>query len=113
MSFGRNPHVAKAQAAEQKAQLAKDNSARTLAWREAARQWERASERENSDAKKQDYAARAREARDQADGVANEDTANPAFAAPATQAEQDRQAGLDLDAEPTEPNVAGPARWLN
>ena len=68
MSFGKNPHVAKAQAAEQKAQLARDEAARTLAWREAARLWDRAAERENHDARKQDYAARAEAARAAADG---------------------------------------------
>lgn len=68
MSFGRNPHVAKAQAAEQKARDAKDDAARTLAWREAARQWDRAAERENNDKKRVEYAQQAEVARANADG---------------------------------------------
>jgi len=46
MSFSRNPHVAKAEACEQKALDASDSSARVSAYREAARLWERAAERE-------------------------------------------------------------------
>jgi hypothetical protein len=68
MSFGRNPHVAKAQAAEQKAQAARDEGARVLAWREAARLWDRAAEREAQDKKKREYEASAEAARAQADG---------------------------------------------
>lgn len=63
MSFGRNPHVAKAEAAEQKASEAADQAARNLAWLEAGRQWERAAERER-DAKRRDgYTDRAEIAR--------------------------------------------------
>lgn len=68
MSFGRNPHVAKAQAAEQKAQVARDDSARALAWREAARLWDRAAEREVQDKKKREYEQLAEAARSRADG---------------------------------------------
>lgn len=68
MSFGRNPHVTKAQAAEQKARDAKDDAARTLAWREAARQWDRAAEREKNDKRRLEYTSAAEEARAQADG---------------------------------------------
>ena len=46
MSFGKNPHVAKAEAAEEKALAAGDSSAREQAWLEAGRQWERAADRE-------------------------------------------------------------------
>lgn len=67
MSFGRNPHVAKAEAAEQKAQCAKDVSACEQAWREAARLWERAAERETQDARRQQYAEKAEAARANAD----------------------------------------------
>ena len=70
MSFGKNPFVAKAQAAEQKAQLARDEAARTLAWREAARLWDRAAEREVSEARKQEYADKAEAARAAADADA-------------------------------------------
>ena len=51
MSFGRNPHVAKADAAELKAESATDDVAYEQAWREAAHQWERAAGREK-DAKR-------------------------------------------------------------
>ena len=68
MSFGRNPHVAKAQAAEQKAQAARDDSARSLAWREAARQWDRAAEREQQDKRRREYEQLASDARARADG---------------------------------------------
>lgn len=63
MSFGRNPHVAKAEAEEQKARCAKDTSACKFAWREAARQWERAADREADDKRRQTYADRAEAAR--------------------------------------------------
>ncbi len=46
MSFGRNPHVAKALAAVQKAEAAPDQNARARAYHEAARLWDRAAERE-------------------------------------------------------------------
>jgi hypothetical protein len=67
MSFGRNPHVAKAQAAEQKAQDAKDAGAYEHAWREAGRLWERAAEREPDGKRRTQYAANAETARANAD----------------------------------------------
>jgi hypothetical protein len=68
MSFGRNPHVAKAEAAELKATSARDDTAREQAWREAARQWERAADREQNDKRKAEYSQRADAARATADG---------------------------------------------
>lgn len=73
MSFGRNPHLAKAQAAEQKAADAVDAPARVLAYREAAHQWERAAGRENPGKKRAEYeqnAARNRELADAPEGDA-------------------------------------------
>lgn len=67
MSFGRNPHVAKAEAAEQKALNAKDGLARTQAWREAAHYWQRASDRETDAKRKQQYVDKADVARATAD----------------------------------------------
>ena len=67
MSFGRNPHVAKAEAEEQKALSATDDSAYELAWREAARQWDRATDRETDDKRRQAYTERAEAARANAD----------------------------------------------
>jgi hypothetical protein len=67
MSFGRNPHVAKAEAAEHKALSASDAVAYEHAWREAGRQWERAADRETDAKRKQQYAANAERARATAD----------------------------------------------
>jgi hypothetical protein len=55
MSFGKNPHVAKAELAEQKAREARDEIAREQAWLEAARRWDRAAERETDAKRKQAY----------------------------------------------------------
>jgi hypothetical protein len=71
MSFGRNPHVAKAEAEELKARSAKDSHAFELAWREAARQWDRAAERETDDKRRQQYEEKAAAARATADGSRN------------------------------------------
>lgn len=70
MAFGRNPHVPKAQAAEQKAEDAPDDAARTRALREAAHQWDRAAEREPPGKRRQEYEGRASRNRDLADGDA-------------------------------------------
>jgi hypothetical protein len=67
MSFGRNPHVSKAEAAEQKAAGAKDATAREHAWREAGRLWERAADRETDAKRRQSYTANAERARASAD----------------------------------------------
>jgi len=69
MSFGRNPHVAKAEAAEQKALDARDPGAAEQAWREAGRLWERASEREPAGKRRLAYTANAANARARADGA--------------------------------------------
>jgi hypothetical protein len=68
MSFGRNPHVAKAEAEEQKALGARDAKAAELAWREAARQWDRAAARETDAKRKDELTAKAEAARAKADG---------------------------------------------
>lgn len=81
MSFGKNPHVAKATAAEQKAQAASDDAARALAWREAARHWERAAEREQVDKRRAEYTRNADAARAQADGEVEADPSNGAAVA--------------------------------
>ena len=72
MSFGRNPHVAKAEAEEQKAVTARDAQAAELAWREAARQWDRAAARETDPKRKDEHTARAEAARAKADGGGDE-----------------------------------------
>jgi len=67
MSFGRNPHVAKAEAAELKAQSAQDDAAYEQAWREAARLWERAADREKDGRRRALYSGNADSAREAAD----------------------------------------------
>lgn len=67
MSFGRNPHVAKAETAEQKAQEAKDAGSYERAWRDAAHCWDRAAARESDSKRKATYAANAERARTTAD----------------------------------------------
>jgi hypothetical protein len=67
MSFGRNPHVAKAEAAEQKAADARDDATYEQAWREAGCQWERAAERETDAKRRALYTERCEAARAAAD----------------------------------------------
>jgi hypothetical protein len=67
MSFGRNPHVAKAEAAEQKALATTDELAYERLWREAAHLWERAADRETDAKRRLHYAANAERARASAD----------------------------------------------
>ncbi|MEO8706430.1 MAG: hypothetical protein ABI867_40745 [Kofleriaceae bacterium] len=67
MGFGKNPQVAKAEAAELKASTAKDSTAYEHAWREAGRQWERAANRESDPKRKTLYTANAERARETAD----------------------------------------------
>ena len=70
MAFGRNPHVPKAQAAEQKARDAGDDDARIRAFRDAAHQWDRAAEREPPGKRRDEYQRNAALARASADGSA-------------------------------------------
>jgi hypothetical protein len=69
MSFGRNPHVAKAEAAELKASAARDGIAREQAYRDAAHQWERAASRESDAKRKQLYEEKAATLRASADAA--------------------------------------------
>jgi hypothetical protein len=66
MSFGKNPRVAKAELAEQKAHEARDEVAREQAWLEAARRWDRAADRETDAKRKQRYFDKAEQARQHA-----------------------------------------------
>jgi hypothetical protein len=70
MGFGRNPHVPKAQVAEQKAADAADDIARAQAYRDAAHQWDRAAERENPGRQRDEYTRKAEANRMLADGGA-------------------------------------------
>ena len=73
MSFGRNPHVAKATLAEQKAQDAPDQNAKERAFREAAHLWDRAAEREKPGKQRTVYEQNAIRNRELADGGPAED----------------------------------------
>lgn len=59
MGFGRNPYVAKAQTAEQKAEEAADETSRARLYREAAHEWDRAAEREKPGKARSEYEAHA------------------------------------------------------
>jgi hypothetical protein len=75
MSFGRNPHAAKASLAEQKAIDAEDAIARARAYREAAHLWDRAADREKPGKMRDQYERNANKNRALADGDASpEDT---------------------------------------
>jgi hypothetical protein len=67
MGFGKNPHVAKAVTAEQKATEATDDGSRIRALRDAAHQWDRAAERENPGARRTEYEGNATRNRELAD----------------------------------------------
>jgi hypothetical protein len=87
MSFGKNPYVAKAEAAEQKAADASDEPSRLRALREAAHEWDRAAVREKPGKRRDEYARRAEENRALADA---EPEARPAPSAPRRDAPPDR-----------------------
>ena len=80
MAFGRNPHVPKAEAAEQKALDAPDEIARKRALRDAAHLWDRAAEREMPGKRRVEYEQKAERLRAQADGAAPEDDGEPHIA---------------------------------
>ena len=78
MSFGRNPHVSKAEIAEQKAIDAADDIARVQAQRDAAHQWDRAAEREKPGKMRALYEANAERNRGLADGSSDRGSAKTA-----------------------------------
>lgn len=73
MAFGKNPHVVKAQAAQQKADDAPDPLSRVRLLREAAHQWDRAAAREMPGKRRVEYEGLAARARGLADGGAQEE----------------------------------------
>lgn len=77
MSFGRNPHVAKAEAAELKATDATDDASRKRALYEAAHAWDRAAEREKPGKYRDNYVANAERNRAEAEGETVEEEAPP------------------------------------
>ena len=80
MSFGKNPYLAKAQAAELKASEAADSGAQARAYREAAHEWERAAGREPPGKRRTEYEQNALRNRQLADG--EEKAAEDVVAAP-------------------------------
>jgi hypothetical protein len=70
MSFGKNPYLAKAQAAELKAGDAPDPAAQARAYREAAHEWERAAGREPPGKRRTEYEQNALRNRELAEGDA-------------------------------------------
>jgi hypothetical protein len=106
MSFGTNPHLAKARAAQQKAEEAEDSHARAMAYREAAHQWERAAAREKPGKRRSEYEQSAEQNRALADAAdtSSLDVAEvPAAEVPAAQSQPSA-------ASSTVPNL--PARRL-
>lgn len=77
MSFGRNPHVAKAEAAELKATEASDEASRKRALYEAAHAWDRAAEREKPGKYRDSYVANAERLRAEAEGESVEEAPPP------------------------------------
>lgn len=75
MGFGRNPYIAKAQAAEQKAADATDDASRVRAYRDAAHEWSRAADRERPGKQRDELQQNAAKNRALADG-AGADTEN-------------------------------------
>lgn len=80
MSFGRNPHVPKAEAAEQKAADASDSMARAAAYRDAAHQWDRAASREKPGKYRAEYEANAERNRALADGASGDESGSESAA---------------------------------
>lgn len=69
MSFGKNPYVPKAEAAEQQAQEASDAGSQVRAFRDAAHQWDRAAGREKPGKKRTEYEQNAARNREQAEAA--------------------------------------------
>ena len=82
MSFGKNPYVNKAQAAELKATEAPDDGARARAYREAAHEWDRAAAREPPGKRRAEYEQNAERNRQLAEGDQAEESASEAPPAP-------------------------------
>ena len=80
MSFGKNPYVLKAQAAELLAERARDEMSRARAHREAAHEWDRAADREKPGARRDEYLESATRHRELAEsGSVAEDEVEEAF----------------------------------
>ena len=78
MGFNQNPFVAKATAAVQKAEAARDSGARAQAWLEAAHLWERAADREKNAKRVTEYQKNAEVAREASEQPSAEVAETPA-----------------------------------
>jgi hypothetical protein len=78
MGIGRNPFVAKAQAAEAKALAAGDVGSKVRAYLEAAHQWDRAAAREKEGKRRAEYEANAETARERSAAATQEPAPSPA-----------------------------------
>jgi hypothetical protein len=78
MGIGRNPFVAKAEAAEAKAQQATDVGSEVRVYLEAARLWDRAAAREKEGKRRAELEARAASAREHADAATQKPAPSPA-----------------------------------
>ena len=78
MGFGRNPHVAKAEAAQAKAQEATDVASEVRAYLEAAHLWDRAAAKEKDGKRRAEYEANAAAARERSTAAEQKPAASPA-----------------------------------
>ena len=78
MGFGRNPHVAKAEAAQAKAQEATDVVSEVRAYLEAAHLWDRAAAKEKDGKRRTEYEANAAAARERSTAATQKPAASPA-----------------------------------
>jgi len=78
MGFGRNPHVAKAEAASAKAQEATDVASERRAYLEAAHFWDRAAAKEQDGKRRAEYEANAEVARERSDAATQKPAASQA-----------------------------------
>jgi len=69
MGFGRNPHVAKAEAAQVKAQEATDVGSEVRAYLEAAHLWDRAAAKEKDGKRRAEHEANAVAARERSEAA--------------------------------------------
>jgi hypothetical protein len=83
MGFGRNPHVAKAEAAQAKAEAATDVGSQVRAYLEAAHLWDRAAAKEKDGKRRAEYEANAVAARERSEAA----TQKPAPSAAALEAQ--------------------------
>ncbi len=78
MGFGRNPHVAKAEAAEARAREVLDSASEVRAFLEAAHLWGRAAAKEKEGQRRDEYEAKAEAARELSEAAAQKATPSAA-----------------------------------